>query len=140
MLDFSDFYHVGIVVPELEAALAEHRAVGVSFAEPIIMQRTAEGPDGPIPMDIRACYAMPPAGLELVQEMPGTMWTAGERGRLHHLGFRAPELEAKSAELAAAGWPAVAWNDGWVYHESPLGYYIELVGPEIIAAHEKMFG
>ncbi len=140
MLDLANFSHTGLIVPSLDEALAEHKKLGVRFASPLIVRRTAHGPDGPIEMDIRACYGMPPSLLEIVQEMPGTIWEAGERGRLHHLGFKTQDFEAESEALSAAGWPRVAWGDvGWVYHETPFGYYVELLSPELVAAQQEMF-
>ncbi len=141
MLDLTKIYHVGLVVPDLEAAVAEHRRLGVAFADPIEGRRMAEGPDGPIDMDVHACYAQPPVALEIVQEMPGTLWQPGERGRLHHLALRTDDFEAESAALEASGWPRVAWSDlGWVYHQSPFGYYVELISPELLAVQAEMMG
>lgn len=139
MLDFSKFYHVGIVVPDLTRAIEEHQARGVKFNTPIVASRTAHGPTGPIHMNVRACYGRAPACIEIVEEMPGTLWTAGEAGRLHHLAFLAEDLDLQSRQLAGAGWPRVAWSEvGWVYHQSPFGYYVELIGPSLRAAHAKV--
>lgn len=137
MLDFNRFYHVGIVVPDLDAALETHRAAGMTFNEPIVADRTANGVEGPFLMNLRACYAVAPAPIEFVEEMPGTLWTARERGQLHHLAFVAEDIEQESRALSDLGWPKVAWSDvGWVYHESSFGYYVELIDRSLRAAHQ----
>jgi hypothetical protein len=140
VLDFARYYHVGLIVPDLSEALAEHERLGVRFGKTIVAQRTAQSPSGPFEMDVRAAYAQPPSLIELVQEQPGTLWIAGERGRLHHIAFKAMDLEAESAALTSAGWPKVAWSDlGWVYHETPFGYYVELIGPQLLERQAEMF-
>jgi hypothetical protein len=136
LLDFATFYHVGLVVPDMEAAIAEHERMSLKFEDPLVVSRPAKSPEGEFMMHVRACYALPPAGLEIVQEMPGTIWTAGEQGRLHHLAFVPEDVSAQSARLEEAGWPRVAWSDvGWVYHASPFGYYIEFITQEMRARH-----
>jgi hypothetical protein len=138
LLDWTAFYHVGLVVPELEPAIDEHARLGLAFEEPIIVTRPAQSPAGEFMMPVRACYALPPAKLELVQEIPGTIWTAGESGRIHHLAFVAGDIDGESARLDEAGWPRVAWSEvGWVYHESPLGYYVELLTRELRSRHPE---
>ena len=82
---------------------------------------------------------MPPgavslAGEELVERTP--IVNPGER--VAH--GQAMDLEAESAALTSAGWPKVAWSDlGWVYHETPFGYYVELIGPQLLERQAEMF-
>ena len=44
--DYAGFYHVGVIVPDLEAAIAEHERMGVEFEEPTIVSRPAQSPQG----------------------------------------------------------------------------------------------
>jgi hypothetical protein len=132
----SELFHVGIVVPDLDAARARLAELfGLEWgpvAENEIEIRDADGNDLVVPN--RICYSTAPPYLELIQEVPGTPWVCNEHSNLHHIGFFTDELVADSGGLSAAQCP-LEMMDGhgvappvmWAYHRDPLGVRVELV-------------
>jgi catechol 2,3-dioxygenase-like lactoylglutathione lyase family enzyme len=86
------FFHVGILVRDIEAARADFTAkLGVEF-EPVHGQQIATGET------TRFCYSLQgPPYLELV-EMTGTgSWSAGQPEGFHHIGISDPSVPARCA-------------------------------------------
>ncbi|HEX9041956.1 MAG TPA: VOC family protein [Trebonia sp.] len=86
------FFHVGILVRDVEAARADFAAkLGLEF-EPTRSQRIATGET------TRFCYSLQgPPYLELV-EMTGTgSWSAGQPEGFHHIGISDPSVPARCA-------------------------------------------
>jgi catechol 2,3-dioxygenase-like lactoylglutathione lyase family enzyme len=86
------FFHVGILVKDVEAARADFTAkLGVEF-EPVRSQPIATGET------TRFCYSLQgPPYLELV-EMTGTgSWSAGQPEGFHHIGISDPSVPARCA-------------------------------------------
>ncbi|MGW2048897.1 VOC family protein [Streptomyces sp. NPDC001858] len=71
--------------------------------------------------------------LELVQEIPGTPWTAADHIATHHLGYFCDDVPTTSKRLAESGFAleACAVVDGkpsiFAYHLAPSGIRIEIV-------------
>jgi catechol 2,3-dioxygenase-like lactoylglutathione lyase family enzyme len=98
------FFHVGILVRDVEAARADFSAkLGLEF-EPVHSQQIATGET------TRFCYSLQgPPYLELV-EMTGTgNWSADQPEGFHHIGIADPSVPARcaafgdQADLIAAG-------------------------------------
>ena len=86
------FFHVGILVRDIEAARADFTAkLGVEF-EPVHGQQIATGET------TRFCYSLQgPPYLELV-EMTGTgSWSAEQPEGFHHIGISDPSVPARCA-------------------------------------------
>lgn len=86
------FFHVGILVRNVEAARADFTAkLGVEF-EPVHSQQIATGET------TRFCYSLQgPPYLELV-EMTGTgSWSAEQSEGFHHIGISDPSVPARCA-------------------------------------------
>lgn len=128
-------YHTGIVVPDLEAWMARmseaagHRWTTIQSAElPIRF-----GDDEKV-LRLRYAYTLEAPHVELVQEIPGTPWTAGE----HHLGYLCDDLTTASKRLEEAGFAleACAVPDGtpalFSYYLAPSGMRIEIVDRVLI--------
>ena len=101
-------YHVGIVVKDLAAAQAElSEQLGVTWGPVLrldeVEYRDAAGNDIALPTAI--CYSVEAPHLELIQELPGSVWVCNEHSNLHHLGFWSDDLAGDSAQLAASGCP-----------------------------------
>ena len=80
------------------------------------------------------CYSTEPPYLELVQEVPGTVWECNEHSNLHHIGVWVDALPADSATYTELRCPLQLCgrdDDGalvqFAYHRDPLGVRIELV-------------
>jgi catechol 2,3-dioxygenase-like lactoylglutathione lyase family enzyme len=101
---YEAYFHIGILVKDVEAARADFTArLGVQF-EPVHSQQIATGETS------RFCYSLQgPPYLELV-EMSGTgSWSPDQPEGFHHLGLSDPDLPARCAafgpgvELIAPG-------------------------------------
>ena len=133
----SEHYHVGIVVPDLEAGLAKlTELIGVTWG-PIVQTdhlaiRDASGSDLEVPN--RICYSTSAPYLELIEEVAGTVWECNPYSNLHHIGFWTEDLTGDSTHFSTSQCPLqICGRDGavapttFVYHRDPLGIRIELV-------------
>ena len=135
-------YHVGIVVPDIEVA-KEHLSelLGITWGPVLHVdafdvrafdREGGEGNDLVVPNTL--CYSTEPPHLELVQEVPGTVWECNEHSNLHHIGVwtdALPEDSATYSELRCplqlCGRDADGALQQFAYHRDPLGVRIELV-------------
>ena len=139
-------YHVGIVVPDLDAARAHFtELLGVEWgpvAENEIQIRDGDGNEFVVPN--RICYSTQPPYLELITEVPGTPWVCNEYSNLHHIGFFSDTLAADSDGLRGARCPLEV-RDGhgsapptrFAYHRDGLGIRIELVNAALRTVMEQ---
>jgi catechol 2,3-dioxygenase-like lactoylglutathione lyase family enzyme len=130
-------YHVGIVVPDVEAAKAHFTdLLGITWGPVVETEafpvREGDGTDRIVPNTL--CYSTEPPYLELVQEVPGTVWECNEHSNLHHIGVWVDALPADSATYTELRCPLQLCgrdDDGalvqFAYHRDPLGVRIELV-------------
>ena len=101
------FFHVGILVRDIEAARADFTAkLGVEF-EPVHGQQIATGET------TRFCYSLQgPPYLELV-EMTGTgSWSAGQPEGFHHIGLSDPSVPDRCAAFGDRTDPISADESG----------------------------
>ena len=138
-MGLSEMYHVGIVVPDVNAARERLTALlGVTWGPVMeiaaLELRDADGRDLVLPN--RMCYSTAPPYLELVEEVPGSPWVCNEHSNLHHLAFTSDAVGDDSDAWATAGCPRVLGSrrDGaiWTaYHdEDSLRVRIELVSQQ----------
>ena len=80
------------------------------------------------------CSSTEPPHLELVQEVPGSVWECNEHSNLHHIGVWSDSLPEDSATYSELRCPLqLCGHDGdtapnqFAYHRDPLGVRIELV-------------
>lgn len=115
-------FQVGIVVPDLQAAMAEIGAShGVTWS-------------GPVERDLgrwilSVSFARtPPPYIELIEALPGSVWSAEGGAHIHHLGYWSEDMDADSARLEALGMER-EYELGYVrYHRSVAsGARVELV-------------
>ena len=130
-----DLYHVGIVVPDMEEALASYRAafgfrwtdISESHLDVVVEgeRRTTR---------IRACYSVEgPPYLELIEDTSNDVWGGVDFG-LNHTGYWAEDITSARDRLEAAGLPALVADASsdppkYTYHKAANGMWIELVGP-----------
>jgi len=72
------------------------------------------------------------AHLEVIQEVPGTIWTAPPGTAAHHLGYWVDDLAAVAERLEGAGYQLEAQPSGaevphFAYYVDSTGVRIELV-------------
>jgi catechol 2,3-dioxygenase-like lactoylglutathione lyase family enzyme len=130
-------YHVGIVVPDVEAAKAHFTdLLGITWGPVVETEglpvREGDGAERIVPNTL--CYSTEPPYVELVQEVAGTVWECNEHSNLHHIGVWTDALPADSATYTELRCPLQLCgrdDDGalvqFAYHRDPLGVRIELV-------------
>jgi catechol 2,3-dioxygenase-like lactoylglutathione lyase family enzyme len=131
-------YHVGIVVPDIELAKARFTdLLGISWGPVVhtesIDLRDGDGNDLVFPNTL--CYSTEPPYLELVLEVPGSVWECNEHSNLHHIGVWSDDLHAETAKysndlvcpLQLCGRDPDGSLQQFAYHRDPLGVRIELV-------------
>ena len=135
-----DQFHIGIVVEDLDAGLAELGALlGHEWGPEVDVEQPVRLPDGATTVRFRFRYSRTTPRLEVIQAQPGTLWTPATGSGIHHLGWWSDDVVGDGARLVAAGYALeVAGEDGqgtrsWAYHRSPAGPRIELVSRELEA-------
>jgi Glyoxalase/Bleomycin resistance protein/Dioxygenase superfamily len=135
-------YHVGIVVPDIETAKAHlGELLGITWGPVVHVdafdvrafdREGADGNDLVVPNTL--CYSTEAPHIELVQEVPGTVWECNEHSNLHHVGVWTDALPADSSTyselrcpLQLCGRDADGALQQFAYHRDPLGVRIELV-------------
>ena len=130
-------YHVGIVVPDLQAARARLSGqLGVVWG-PVLRLDPVEYRDGAgrdLALPTAFCYSVGEPCLELIQEQAGTVWECNPHSNLHHLGFWSGDLVEDSATLDPACPLQLCGRSGeeapvqFAYHrDDELGIRIEVV-------------
>jgi hypothetical protein len=145
-----DHYHVGIVVTDVVAARRRlSTLLGVTWG-PVMRLDAVEYRDGTgsdLVLPTTMCYSTGHPCLELIEEVPGSVWVRNEHSNLHHVGFWSERLAEQSAELSGAGCPLqvcgrAAGNApvSFAYHrEDSLGVRIELVDTAMRDAMSFLF-
>ena len=142
----SDQFHAGIVVDNLEAAMADLTALfGYEWCQTLTVPLPVKFPNEPgapeKTIEIKFSYSVTTPRLELVATVPGTLWSpvAG----VHHLGYWSDDLEADAALLQSRGYTFEATGvapDGlrlWSYHRKANGFRVELVNRGLQSFMEK---
>jgi hypothetical protein len=80
------------------------------------------------------CYSVDAPHLELIEEVPGSVWVCNQQSNLHHIGFWSDDLAADHARLTGSGCPMQlcgrAGDDApasFAYHRNNSGVRIEIV-------------
>ena len=131
------YYHVGIVVPEVEAARTHlTELLGIRWG-PVQERGSIEtfyGADGEILNPLRLCYSIDAPHIELIQHTPGSMWECNEHSNLHHVGFWSDTIPEDSRAMEQVGCPlGVCFRDEqnrpafFAHHRSTLGFWVEMV-------------
>jgi hypothetical protein len=131
-------YHVGIIVKDLPAARSQLTdQLGLTWGPVLHLERAefrdGEGHDLLLPTTF--CYSVEQPCLEVIQEVPGSVWECNDNSNLHHMGFWSDDLSAESDRLAQIGCPLqLAGRSGDVapvgfayQRNNELGVRIELV-------------
>jgi len=132
-LDPGNLFHVGFVVADLDAAMAEmSRTMGVTWGPRLDVELPLWTPWEVRIATTHSVYSREFPHLELETEVPGTVFTVSDRP-LHHIGYWTDDLTGESAALEEQGMPLVAGAEvggslyGMAFHRTSTGLYIELV-------------
>jgi catechol 2,3-dioxygenase-like lactoylglutathione lyase family enzyme len=143
-------YHVGMIVPDVRAARRRFsELLGVVWGPLVdldsVEYRDEAGRDVVLPSTF--CYSVGTPSLELVQEVPGSVWSRNDHSNLHHVGYWSDDLPTQSAALGDAGCPLqLCGRSGsrapvtFAYHCEPeLGVRIELIDAALRPALAPLF-
>jgi hypothetical protein len=145
-MNAGDQFHVGIVVDDLDAALAGLGDLfgyewGAMFDGPVPVTL----PTGPTEVPFRFVYSRNAPRVEIIQSVAGTLWEPAAGSGIHHLGYWSDDVAADAAELERRGFAAEATGtrpDGspsFAFHRSPTGPRIELVDRALQPGLEQMW-
>ena len=98
-----DQFHVGVVVDDLDAALAELTDLfGYRWCDIISVPTPVTLPRGDETLEFTFAYSASVPRLEVIRAMPGTLWEPAADSGIHHLGYWSDDVAADSAELVRA--------------------------------------
>jgi len=138
-----DQFHVGIVVNDLPAALAElSEGFGYEWCDEINVPTLVALANGEEIVDMRFTYSKTSPRLEVIQSAPGTLWEPATGSGIHHLGYWSDDVAADSDQLTQRGFAVEAIGrrpDGatnFAFHRGVGGARIELVSRAVLPAFE----
>jgi hypothetical protein len=131
----ADCFHTGIMVSDLDMAMQQlTEAAGYRWTTPmggIVSVRIGSADRD---LEFRMAYSVQAPHLELVQQIPGTMWMPSPGTAAHHLGYWVDDVPAASRRLTEAGFDFEAGDisggeapANFAYHNNPFGIRIEIV-------------
>lgn len=142
-LGFGQPHHIGVVVPNLDEAITDMAGVGdwirLAVRQPPVPKGTFEIPLilETVNIALKAAFSRPgPVHFEMIEEVPGTIWSAAEGATLHHIAYSVPEerLIELSLDLEARGMPRESTRLNMagtairaVYHRWQTGLRVELL-------------
>ena len=134
----TDCYHVGLVVPDIEAS-AERLSVSVGYewTQPIEYSVDIITTTGERQLPLRFMYSLEAPHIELIAEVPGTPWTATRTAAAHHLGYFVDDIAAASKHLESAGFDLEAKPAGDL--ASSFAYFIDSAGVRIEIVNRALF-
>ena len=146
-MEFGELFHVGMRVPDLDAAMAElGRQMGVTWASAQKrMQAVWLAGSGATELELRFTYsAEGPVHLELLEGLPGSIWDGRETPGPHHLGVWVDDVAATTERLVADGWTLEAASrapeegyGAFTYVRSPAGVLVEPVATVVRPTFER---
>ena len=139
-----DLYHTGIVVPDLDAAMARLTALtGYRWITPLSYTLPFRTAAGSRELTSTIVYSVQGPHLELVQEVPGSPWTAAPGNSVHHLGYFTDDLAETGRMLERNGFTFEMTADvAQPSAESDLAlfaYYVDAFGTRIEIVDRALF-
>lgn len=134
----ADCYHTGLVVDDMTVA-AERltAAMGYRWTKPVESTLSVATADGDIEVPFKFVYSVNAPHLEVIQAVPGTIWTAPPGGGAHHLGYWADDMAAAAAQLERSGYRLEARPSGETL--SMFAYYIDTNGVRVEIVDRALF-
>ena len=141
MIDYSQLFHVGTRVPDLDRAMHDlSEGMGLHWATPQHRRQPVWTPGtGFGELDLRFTYSVEgPVHVELLQGPPGSIWGGDDAPGAHHMGLWVDDVAATTEKLVASGWTLEAASrppdegyGGFTYVRSPAGLLIEPVSAAV---------
>ena len=133
ILQPTDLYHVGLIVDDIDTAAKRLTAVnGYGWTKPVEAVLAVTTPERDYEVPFKFIYSLQAPHLELIQQVPGTIWAPVPGNAAHHLGYWAADLTVTAAALEDAGYRQEARPAGdelsmFAYYTDPAGVRIEIV-------------
>jgi len=135
-----DFYHTGIVVPDLDAAMARLSALaGYRWINPLTYTLPFRTANGTRELTSTFVYSIQSPHVELIQEVPGSPWTAAPGNSVHHLGYFTDNLAETARMLEDNGFTFEATADVSESELALFAYYIDAFGTRIEIVDRSLF-
>ncbi len=121
-----DYYHTGIVVPDLDAAMERLSAVaGYTWITPLTYTLPFRTVNGSRELTSTFVYSLQAPHVELIQQVPESPWTAAAGNSVHHLGYFVDDLAETAKALEANGFAFEATADISPPDLALFAYYID---------------
>lgn len=135
-----DFYHTGIVVPDLDAAMARLTALaGYRWITPLSYTLPFRTATGTHELTSTIVYSLQSPHLELVQEVAGTPWTAAPGNSVHHLGYFTDNLVDTAHVLESSGFTFEMTGAVSDSELALFAYYVDAFGTRIEIVDRALF-
>lgn len=135
-----DFYHTGVVVPDLDAAMAKLSALaGYRWIKPMSYTLPFRTAAGVRELTSTIVYSLQSPHVELVQEVPGSPWTAAPGNAVHHLGYFSDDLAESARALEANGFTLEMTADTPGSDLSLFAYFTDATGTRIEIVDRALF-
>ncbi len=135
-----DFYHTGIIVPDLEAAMARLTAVaGYRWITPMSYTLPFRTANGTQELTSTFVYSLQAPYVELITEVPGSPWTAAPGNAIHHLGYFTDNLADTAQALEDNGFIFEATADTSPGKLALFAYYVDTFGTRIEIVDRALF-
>jgi Glyoxalase/Bleomycin resistance protein/Dioxygenase superfamily len=135
-----DFYHTGIIVPDLDAAMARLSALaGYRWINPLTYTLPFRTATGTRELTSTIVYSLQAPHVELVQEVPGSPWTAAPGNSVHHLGYFSDNLADSARLLESNGFTLEMTADVSGSDLALFAYYVDAFGTRIEIVDRALF-
>ena len=135
-----DYYHTGIVVADLEAAMARLSALaGYRWITPLSYTLPFRTANGSRELTSTFVYSLQSPHLELIQQVPDSPWIAAPGNSVHHLGYFTDDLAETARMLEANGFTFEATADISPPDLALFAYYIDAFGTRIEIVDRALF-
>jgi hypothetical protein len=135
-----DLYHTGIVVPDLDVAMARLSALaGYQWITPLSYTLPFRTATETRELTSTVVYSVQSPHVELLQEVPGTPWTAAPGNSVHHLGYFTDNLADTARTLEANGLTFEMTADVPGSELALFAYYVDAFGTRIEIVDRALF-
>jgi hypothetical protein len=135
-----NLYHTGIVVPDLDAAMTRLSALaGYRWITPLSYTLPFRTAAGTHELTSTIVYSVQSPHIELLQEVPGTPWTAAPGNSVHHVGYFTNNLVSTARTLEDNGFTFEMTADVPGSELGLFAYYIDAFGTRIEIVDRALF-
>jgi Glyoxalase/Bleomycin resistance protein/Dioxygenase superfamily len=135
-----DLYHTGVVVPDLDTAMARLSALaGYRWTTPLSFTLPFRTAAGTHEFTSTFVYSLQSPHLELLQQVPGSPWVAAPGNSIHHIGYFTDNLPETGEALERNGFTFEATADVAESDLSLFAYYIDAFGTRIEIVDRALF-